>query len=50
MINPYAYMSPPFIGTWENPVGMGVKKKEREGTASRTKQSIQFNPVLGTIL
>ena len=29
MINPYAYMSPPFVGTWNNPVGMGVKKKKR---------------------
>ena len=27
MINPYPYMSPPFIGTWNNPVGMGVKKR-----------------------
>ena len=32
MINPYAYMSPPFVGTWNNPVGMGVKNKgEDEG-------------------
>ena len=23
----YPYRSPPFIGTWENPIGMGVKKK-----------------------
>ena len=23
----YPYRPPPFIGTWENPVGMGVKKK-----------------------
>ena len=42
MINPYPYMSPPFFGTWENPVGMGVKK--RTGAAARQKQSIQFNP------
>ena len=27
MYNPYPYMSPPFFGTWENPVGAGVKKK-----------------------
>ena len=27
MINRYAYMSQPFVGTWNNPVGMGVKKK-----------------------
>ena len=30
MYNPYPYMSPPFFGTWENPTGAGVKKKERE--------------------
>ena len=24
----YPYRSPPFIGTWENPIGMGVKKKK----------------------
>ena len=23
----YPYRSPPVIGTWENPIGMGVKKK-----------------------
>ena len=23
----YPYQSPPFFGTWENPIGMGVKKK-----------------------
>ena len=23
----YPYGSPPFFGTWENPIGMGVKKK-----------------------
>ena len=26
--NPPAYMSPPFFGSWENPIGMGVKKKK----------------------
>ena len=45
MYNPYPYMSPPFFGTWENPVGMGVKKKKKgKGTAARKKQPIQFNP------
>lgn len=24
------FRPPPFYGTWENPVGMGVKKKELE--------------------
>ena len=38
-------MSPPFFGTWENPVGMGVKKKKKgKGTAARQEQSIQFSP------
>ena len=38
-------MSPPFFGTWENPVGAGVKKKKKgKGTAARKKQPIQFNP------
>ena len=40
MYNPYPYMSRPFFGTWENPVGMGVKKKKGKGTAARKKQSI----------
>ena len=45
MMTPYPYMSPPFLGTWENPVGAGVKKKKKgKGTAARQKQSIQFNP------
>ena len=30
MINLYPYMSPPFFGTWNNPVGPGVKKKQKE--------------------
>ena len=38
----------PFLehGTWNNPVGAGVKKKKmkRKGIAARQKQSIQFNP------
>ena len=47
----YPYMSPPFFGTWENPVGMGVKKKERERDCCSEKNS-PFNsiPILGTIL
>ena len=36
-------MSPHFSGTWENPVGAGVKKN-RTGAAARPKQSIQVNP------
>ena len=40
----YPYQSPPFIGTWENPIGMGVKKKvQRQGSTIRKKQPIQLN-------
>ena len=43
MYNPYPYMSPPFFGTWENPVGLEVKKKERERDccSAKTAHSIQ---------
>ena len=44
MYNPYPYTSPPFFGTWNNPVGAGVKKKKGKGITPRQKQSIQFNP------
>ena len=27
LVLPMDYRSPPFIGTWDNPIGMGVKKK-----------------------
>ena len=42
----YPYRSPPFIGTWESPIGMGVKKKkvQRQGFTIRKKQPIQLNP------
>ena len=42
----YPYQSPPFFGTWENPIGMGVKKKvqvQRKRSSSRKKQPIQLN-------
>ena len=46
----YPYQSPPFFGTWENPIGMGVKKKsrqavQRQGSSSRKKQPIQLNSI-----
>ena len=38
------YYPPPFLGTWENPIGMGVKKKDqRSGFATGKKQPIQLN-------
>ena len=43
----YPYRSPPFFGTWENPIGMGVLKKkvqvQRKRSSSRKKQPIQLN-------
>ena len=40
----YPYRSPPFVGTWENPVGAGVKKKvQRQRTITRKKQPIQLS-------
>ena len=43
MITPYPYMSPPFFGTWNNPVGAGVQKKKGKGITDRQEQSLQFN-------
>ena len=37
MHHPYPYMSPPFFGTWENPVGMGL----RDCCSEKTAHSIQ---------
>ena len=52
MINPYPYMSPPFVGTWNNPVGAGVKKKKRKGKGLLLGKNSPFSsiPILGTIL
>ena len=44
----YPYYPPPFIGTWNNPIGMGVKKKvqiQRKRTTTRKKQPIQLNSI-----
>ena len=48
-IVPYQ-INPPFIGTWDNPIGMGVKKKKKNSKkgsrpASREKQSIQQHSI-----
>ena len=52
----YPYQSPPFIGTWSNPIGMGVKKK-KAGRPSKGKglllgKNSPFNsiPLIGAIL
>ena len=51
---PYPYRSPPFIGTWENPIGMGVKKKKpkSKGSGLLLGKNSPFNsiPILGSIL
>ena len=42
----YRYRSPPFFGTWENPIGTGVLKKvQRKRTSSRKKQPIQKSSI-----
>ena len=48
----YPYRSPPFIGTWPNPIGMGVKKKKSKGKGLLLGKNSPFNsiPILGTIL
>ena len=50
---PY-HFSPPFIGTWGNPIGMGVKKKKSKSKGKGLLQgkNSPFNsiPILGTIL
>ena len=51
---PYPYRSPPFIGTWENPIGMGIKKKKpkSKGKGILLGKNSPFNsiPILGSIL
>ena len=54
---PYAYRSPPFIGTWEDmenkgPLGMGIKKKKPKGKGLLLGKNSPFNsiPILGNIL
>ena len=50
----YPYQSPPFFGTWENPIGMGVKKKKSKskGKGLLLGKNSPFNsiPILGNML
>ena len=58
----YPHRSPPFFGTWENPIGMGVqgkpvkrytgKKKKSKGKGFLLGKNSPFNsvPILGAIL
>ena len=45
------YNPPPFFGTWENPTGMGVKKKMTQGQGLLLGKNSPFNsvPILGAI-
>ena len=47
----YPYTPPPFYGTWENPIGMRVKKKAK-GKGLLLGKNSPFNsiPILGSIL
>ena len=50
---PSPYQSPPFIGSWENPIGMGVKKKmPQKGKGLILGKNSPFSsiPILGDIL
>ena len=48
----YEYFPPPLNGTWENPIGMGVKKKKSKGEGLLLGKNSPFNqiPLLGSIL
>ena len=48
----YEYYPPPFNGNWENPIGMGVKKKKSKGKGLILGKNSPFNsiPIIGSIL
>ena len=60
LVLPMDYRSPPFIGTWENPIGLSVKSKkkvpkkrgQKKGKALLLGKNSPFNniPILGAIL
>ena len=59
LVVPMNYRSPPFIGTWDNPIGLGitkpkkkVPKKSSKGKGLLLGKNSPFNsiPILGTIL
>jgi len=56
LVLPMNYRSPPFIGTWSNPVGLGLKPKkknnEKKGKGLLLGKNSPFNgiPLLGAIL
>ena len=48
----YLYYPPPFNGNWENPIGMGVKKKNSKGKGLLLGKNSPFNsiPIIGSTL
>ena len=48
---PY-HFPPPFLGSWNNPIAMGVKKKKSKGKGLLLGKNSPFNsiPILGSIL
>ena len=53
LVLPMDYRSPPFIGTWDNPIGMGIKKKAtKKGKGLLLGKNSPFNGILilGAIL
>ena len=44
------YRPPPFFGTWNNPVGMGIKKKKGKGLLLGKNSPFKGFPILGAIL
>ena len=59
LVVPMDYRSPPFIGTWDNPIGFGIKskkkipkKKTQKGKGLLLGKNSPFNniPILGAIL
>jgi len=57
LVLPLDYRSPPFFGSWKNPVGMGIKKKQKKvhqkkGQGLILGKNSPFNgiPLIGAIL
>ena len=60
LVLPMDYRSPPFIGTWDNPIGLGIKPKkkvpkkkaQKKGKGLLLGKNSPFNniPILGAIL
>ena len=42
LVIPRDYRSPPFIGTWDNPIGMGVKKKSTKKKKLKKRDKVCF--------